>query len=121
MNAGYGPPQQQGFGPPGGYGGPPRPPSGGGPLIPGAGGDANTTLPLVLNIVAAVLCGLGCITFGLSIIGIVFAVQGGNAKNSGDLMTARAKAKTSMVMFIITAVLGALMVLVSGVLFLVQR
>ena len=91
-----------GFGPPGGF------PPPGGPMMPGAGGDVNTTLPLILNIVAAVLCGAGCLTFIFSIIGIVFAVQGGNAKNAGDLVTAKAKAKTSMLMFIITAVLGVI-------------
>jgi hypothetical protein len=96
-----------GFGPPGGF------PPPGGPMMPGAGGDVNTTLPLILNIVAAVLCGAGCLTFILSIIGIVFAVQGGNAKNAGDLVTAKAKAKTSMLMFIITAVLGTIGVIVS--------
>ena len=87
-------------------------------MMPGAGGDVNTTLPLILNIVAAVLCGAGCITFILSIVGIVFAVQGGNAKNSGDLVTAKAKAKTSMLMFIITAVLGTIGAIVSGLMVL---
>lgn len=77
-------------------------------MMPGAGGDVNTTLPLILNIAAAVLCGAGCLTFVFSIIGIVFAVQGGNAKNAGDIVTAQAKAKTSMLMFIITAVLGVI-------------
>lgn len=91
-----------GFGPPGGF------PPPGGPMMPGAGGDVNTTLPLILNIVAAVLCGAGCLTFIFSIVGIVFAVQGGNAKNAGDIVTAQAKAKTSMLMFIITAVLGVI-------------
>ena len=99
-----------GFGPPGGF------PPPGGPMMPGAGGDVNTTLPLILNIVAAVLCGAGCVTFILSIVGIVFAVQGGNAKNAGDIVTAQAKAKTSMLMFIITAVLGVIGALVGIVL-----
>jgi hypothetical protein len=81
-------------------------------MMPGAGGDANTTLPLILNIVAAVLCGAGCLTFLLSIVGIVFAVQGGNAKNAGDILTARAKAKTSMLMFIITAIVGLIMAVI---------
>jgi hypothetical protein len=77
-------------------------------MMPGAGGDVNTTLPLILNIVGALFCGGTCIGFILAIVGIVFAVQAGNAKNSGDVMTAKAKAKTSMLMFIITAVLGVL-------------
>ena len=85
-------------------------------MMPGAGGDVNTTLPLILNIVAAVCCGAGCVTFILSIVGIVFAVQAGNAKNSGDVVTAQAKAKTSMLMFIITAILGTIGAIVGVVL-----
>lgn len=91
-----------GFGPPGGF------PPPGGPMMPGAGGDVNTMLPLILNIVGALFCGGTCIGFILAIVGIVFAVQAGNAKNAGDIATAKAKAKTSMLMFIITAVLGVL-------------
>jgi hypothetical protein len=77
-------------------------------MMPGAGGDVNTTLPLILNIVGALFCGGTCVGFILAIVGIVFAVQGGNAKNAGDIATAKAKAKTSMLMFIITAILGVL-------------
>jgi hypothetical protein len=77
-------------------------------MMPGAGGDVNTTLPLILNIVGALFCGGTCVGFILAIVGIVFAVQAGNAKNAGDIMTAKAKAKTSMLMAIITAVLGVL-------------
>jgi hypothetical protein len=77
-------------------------------MMPGAGGDVNTMLPLILNIVGALFCGGTCIGFILAIVGIVFAVQAGNAKNAGDITTAKAKAKTSMLMFIITAVLGVL-------------
>lgn len=114
---GYGGPPPGGFGqPPGGGFGSPSPgfgPSGGfpppgGPMMPGAGGDANTTLPLILNIVGALFCGGTCVGFILAIVGIVFAVQAGNAKNAGDIATAKAKAKTSMLMFIITAILGVL-------------
>lgn len=116
---GYGgpPPGGGGYGgpPPGGFGGggPGFGPAGGfpppgGPMMPGAGGDVNTTLPLILNIVGALLCGGTCVGFILAIVGIVFAVQAGNAKNSGDIATAQAKAKTSMLMFIITAILGVL-------------
>jgi hypothetical protein len=77
-------------------------------MMPGAGGDVNTMLPLILNIAGALLCGTTCVGFILAIVGIVFAVQAGNAKNAGDITTAKAKAKTSMLMFIITAVLGVL-------------
>jgi hypothetical protein len=91
-----------GFGPGGGF------PPPGGPMMPGAGGDVNTTLPLILNIVGALFCGWTCISFILAIVGIVFAVQAGNAKNSGDIATAKAKAKTSTLMFIISAVVGVL-------------
>jgi hypothetical protein len=119
---GYGGPPAGGGAPPGGFGQPPGGgfggpsgfgPSGGfpppgGPMMPGAGGDVNTTLPLILNIVGALLCWGTCAGFILSIVGIVFAVQAGNAKNAGDIMTAKAKAKTSMLMFIITAILSVL-------------
>jgi hypothetical protein len=117
---GYGGPPQGGGGggfgqpPGGGYGGAPGfgpaggfPPPGG-PMMPGAGGDVNTTLPLILNIVGALFCGWTCISFILAIVGIVFAVQAGNAKNAGDIATAEAKAKTSTLMFIIAAVVGVL-------------
>jgi hypothetical protein len=77
-------------------------------MMPGGGGEVNTTLPLILNIVGALFCGWTCISFVLAIVGIVFAVQAGNAKNAGDIATAKAKAKTSMLMFIITAVVGVL-------------
>lgn len=77
-------------------------------MMPGAGGDVNTTLPLILNIVGALLCNYTCVGFILCVVGIVFAVQAGNAKNAGDIGTAQAKAKTSMLMFIITAVLAVL-------------
>ena len=90
-------------------------------MMPGAGGDVNTMLPLILNIAAAVLCGAGCVTFILSIVGIVFAVQAGNAKNAGDIATAKGKAKTSMLMFIITAVLGTLGVIGYAILTAISR
>jgi Interferon-induced transmembrane protein len=106
---GYGgPPPGGGFGPPpGGYGfGPPGggfPPPGG-PMMPGMGGDVNTTLPLVLNIIGTLLCcGFGTIP---AIIGLVFAIQAGNAKKTGDLETARGKAKTSLILAIVAYVLG---------------
>ena len=72
--------------------------------MPGAGGDINTTLPLILNIVAAVLC---CgISFILGVIGLIFAIQGGNAKKTGDMETARAKAKTSLILGIAALAIG---------------
>jgi hypothetical protein len=93
--------------PPGGFGGPPGfgPPGGGfqpgGPMMPGAGGDVNTTLPLILSICQLVLC---CnLVFGG--IGLVFAIQAGNAKKTGDIEGARAKAKTAMIVIIVGAVL----------------
>jgi hypothetical protein len=70
-------------------------------MMPGAGGDVNTTLPLVLSIVQLVFC---CnLLFGG--IGLVFAIQAGNAKKTGDLETARSKAKTAMIVIIVGAVL----------------
>lgn len=70
-------------------------------MMPGAGGDINTTLPLVLSIVQLVCC---CnLLFGT--IGLVFAIQAGNAKKTGDLVTASSKAKTAMIVIIVGAVL----------------
>lgn len=105
---GFGGPPPGGFGSPGGFGPPGGFPPPGGPMMPGAGGDVNTMLPLILNIAGALLCGGTCIGFILNIVGIVFAVQAGNAKNAGDIETARGKAKTSMIMAIISIVLGVL-------------
>lgn len=115
---GYGGPPAGGFGggAPGGFGPPGGLPPPGGPRMPGAGGDVNTTLPLVLNIVGLLLCSGTCVGAILCIVGIVFAIQGANLKGSGDLETARKKAKTSMLMFIISAALGALAYVIIGVL-----
>lgn len=77
-------------------------------MMPGAGGDVNTTLPLVLNIIGTLLCSGTCVGAIVCIVGIVFAVQGGNLKNAGDVLGARAKAKMSMTMFIVATVLGAI-------------
>ena len=85
-------------------------------MMPGAGGDVNTTLPLILNIVGLLLCSGTCVGAILCIVGIVFAVQGGQAKGTGDIETARAKTKTSMMMFIISAALGAVAYVIIGVL-----
>ncbi len=118
---GFGPPPGApgGFGPPGGmppaggYGAPPPgfgapggfPPPGG-PMMPGAGGDVNTTLPIVLNVVGIVFGGGGaCCTLGATspgfiaaVVGIIFAIQANNAKNSGDIDTARSKVKSATIL-----------------------
>lgn len=84
------------MGPGGPMGGPPGgAPMGGGPMMPGAGGDVNTTLPLILSIVALFCCGLGTL---LGIGGLVLSMQAGTAKKNGDLVTAQAKAKTATIL-----------------------
>jgi len=70
-------------------------------MMPGAGGDVNTTLPLILSIVQIVLC-CNPIFGGL---GLFFSIQAGNAKKTGDLMSARAKAKTAIIIVVVGAVL----------------
>jgi hypothetical protein len=78
-------------------------------MMPGAGGDVNTTLPLVLSIVELVVC---CnVLFG--VLGLVFAIQAGNAKKSGDLETARSKAKLSMIIVLVGAGLEAVAVVLN--------
>lgn len=75
-------------------------------MMPGAGGDVNTTLPLILSIVAMLFCcgaGLGFIP---GVIGLIFAIQAGNAKKTGDFETARSKAKTALILAIVGMVLG---------------
>jgi hypothetical protein len=82
-------------------------------MMPGAGGDVNTTLPLILNIVAMIFCcGLGTI---LGIVGLIFAIQAGNAKKQGDMETARGKAKTSLILAIVAFVLGLIGGIVSAI------
>jgi hypothetical protein len=82
-------------------------------MMPGAGGDVNTTLPLVLSIVELVLC---CnVLFG--VLGLVFAIQAGNAKKAGDLETARSKAKLSMIIVLVGAgleTIGIILNVVAG-------
>jgi len=103
---GYGAPPPQGFGPPGGGFPPP-----GGPMMPGAGGDVNTTLPLILSIVQLLFCcGFGTI-FG--VVSLVFSIQAGNAKKTGDLETARAKAKSA----IIVSCIGFGLSIVGGIIY----
>ncbi|MCA9588078.1 MAG: hypothetical protein KC657_22295 [Myxococcales bacterium] len=106
---GYGGPPAGGFGAPPGYGPQGGFPPPGGPMMPGAGGDVNTTLPLILNIVGLLFCSGTCIGFITSILGIVFAVQGGNAVKAGDVETGRGKAKLSWIMFIVSAALGVIL------------
>ncbi|MBK8216892.1 MAG: CD225/dispanin family protein [Myxococcales bacterium] len=111
-----------GFGgpPPGGYGAPPPgfgPPGGGfpppgGPMMPGAGGDVNTTLPIILGVISCLCCG---ISFILGVVGIVLAVQAGNAKNMGDIEGARSKAKTATILGAVGIGLGLLLDVVWGI------
>ena len=80
-----------------------------GPMTPGAGGEANTTLPIVLNIVATLFgCGSGLAPV-LGVVGIIFALQASSAKKLGDAGTSRRKAKTSLILAIaslLVAVVG---------------
>lgn len=76
--------------------------------MPGAGGDVNTTTPLALNVVGMLLCSGTCVSSMVCIVGIVMAVQAGNAKKAGDVMTARAKAKLSMNLFVASMVIGVI-------------
>ncbi|WXB20362.1 CD225/dispanin family protein [Pendulispora albinea] len=71
-------------------------------MVPGQGGDVNTTLPLILNIVA-----LFCFCL-VAIPGIVIAVQAGNALKTGDIETARAKAKLSLTLAVVAFAVGIL-------------
>ena len=92
-----------------GMGGPMMPGGGmmqGGGMVPGGGGgEVNTTLPLVLSIVSLFCCGLGTL---LGIGGLVFAIQAGNAKKSGDMVTAAQKAKLSTILAAIGIGIGIL-------------
>lgn len=69
----------------------------------GGGGDVNTTLPMILSVVATLFC---CLPAGVA--GIVFASQASTALNAGDYVTAQAKAKTSMTIAIASLALGAI-------------
>jgi hypothetical protein len=82
-------------------------------MMPGAGGDVNTTLPLVLAIVQLTLCGCG---MGLGIPALIFAIMAGSAKKTGDLESARKKAKISIILFIVGTVLTILVCILSAVL-----
>jgi Interferon-induced transmembrane protein len=68
-------------------------------MMPGMGGDVNTTLPLILSIVAIFPCGCSlCIGSILGIVGLVFAIQAMNAKKVGDFATAQSKAKLATIL-----------------------
>jgi len=83
----------------------------------GSGGEVNTTLPMILSIVATLFC---CLPGG--IVGIVFAAQAGTALTAGDYAEAKQKAKSSMtaalismgcgiamyIFFIVMSVIGAM-------------
>jgi hypothetical protein len=77
-------------------------------MMPGAGGDVNTTLPLVLNIVSFVLC--CCWTYGLTglmaIAGVILAIIAMNSAKTGNIQDAQAKAKISLILAIVSMVLG---------------
>jgi hypothetical protein len=85
-------------------------------MMPGAGGDVNTTTPLILNIVAAFFCSGSCLGSIVAIVGILFAIQAGNAKGAGDLATAQAKAKSSMLMAYIALGLGFVLYILISIL-----
>jgi hypothetical protein len=73
---------------------------------PGMGDDINTTLPLAMSIVAMIFC---CgLSFFLGVGGLVLAIQAGNAKKTGDIETARNKAKTATILAGIALGLGVL-------------
>jgi len=85
-------------------------------MMPGAGGDVNTTLPLILNIAGFFLCGYGCLSAIVFIVGFVFSIQAGNMKKTGNVEAARAKAKSAMTMAIVGYVLGTIVLGAYGVL-----
>ncbi len=68
-------------------------------MMPGMGGDVNTTLPLILSIVAIFPCGCPmCIGTIMGIVGLVFTIQAMNAKKVGDFATAQSKAKLGLIL-----------------------
>ena len=73
-------------------------------MVPGAAADVNTTLPLVLNIVGLVLF---CFTPVLvAVPGLVLAMMAGKAKKTGDMETAKSKAKISLILAVVSIALG---------------
>jgi hypothetical protein len=89
-------PPLQGYGPPGGV--PPL----GGPMTPGSGSDVETRLPLVLSIVSTLLC---CDPV-LGLPALVFAIQARNARNVGAIDLARRRARTALVLSIVSLGVG---------------
>ena len=68
-------------------------------MMPGMGGDVNTTLPLILSILAIFPCGCSlCIGTILGIVGLVFTIQAMNAKKVGDFATSQSKAKLATIL-----------------------
>lgn len=75
-------------------------------MMPGAGGDLNTTLPLILSIVAMVFC---CASgFFLPIVALVFSLQADKLAKTGDTEGARAKIKTVYTLLIVSVVLSVI-------------
>ncbi len=74
------------------------------------GADVNTTLPLVLSIICLACC---CLPLGIG--GLIFAMNANNAKKTGDLATAQAKAKTSLILSIVGIVGGVIIGTVYGI------
>jgi hypothetical protein len=74
------------------------------------GGDVNTTLPLVLSIICLACC---CIPGG--IFALINAMNANNAKKMGDLATAQSKARTSLIVSLVSMVLVAVFGTIYGV------
>jgi hypothetical protein len=81
-------------------------------MMPGAGGDVNTTAPLLLNVVALLMCGATIISAPFSILGIVFAIQAKGRKDAGDIVAARAKTKQSFMAFAGAMLMGVILLVV---------
>ncbi len=80
---------------------------------PGMGDDINTTLPMILSIVAMIFC---CgISFFLGVGGLVLSIQAGNSKKTGDMESARSKAKTALILAIAALAIGVLQAIGWGV------
>lgn len=74
--------------------------------MPGAGGDVNTKAPLVVAIIATVVC---CnVMFGVP--AILFALQAGNAMRAGDVPTARSKVRVAWIVLVLGLLVEAAVV-----------
>ncbi len=62
----------------------------------------NTTRPLILNLVSAVCCFWGVLSFVIAVVGVVFSVQAMNAQKVGDLSLARDKAKLGTILALVS-------------------